>query len=102
MKYIFHRRWNQSPANDGQSTCGAVNIQGKLADLSCNAREGYICQYQSPGHYFHFYLRIISLQYFTDQHIFVKYLLMKKYNVHLGVSLACCCRSTSKKLIEER
>ncbi|XP_060569254.1 macrophage mannose receptor 1-like [Ruditapes philippinarum] len=42
-------RWNQSPANDGQSTCGAVNIQGKLADLNCKANEGYICQYPSSG-----------------------------------------------------
>ncbi|XP_045188655.2 macrophage mannose receptor 1-like [Mercenaria mercenaria] len=41
-------QWNQSPANDGQSKCGAVNIQGKLADLNCKAREGYICHYHSP------------------------------------------------------
>ncbi|KAL4231624.1 carbohydrate binding [Mactra antiquata] len=42
-------QWNQSPANDGQSKCAAVNIQGKVADLACNARQGYICKYPSTN-----------------------------------------------------
>lgn len=44
---LLHRIWNKSPANDGQSNCGAINIQGKLADLNCKAEEGYICRYAS-------------------------------------------------------
>ncbi|XP_052772266.1 C-type mannose receptor 2-like isoform X2 [Mya arenaria] len=42
-------QWNQSPANDGQSTCGSVNVQGKLADLTCQAREGFVCKVATTG-----------------------------------------------------
>lgn len=35
--------WNSSPANDGQSNCGGINLKGKMSDISCNSRQGYIC-----------------------------------------------------------
>ena len=46
---LFSRSWNQSPANDGKSNCGGINIQGKMSDASCNSKQGYICDIDLPG-----------------------------------------------------
>ncbi|KAL4231626.1 chromatin-modulating protein mrc1 [Mactra antiquata] len=41
--------WAQAPTNDGQAKCASVNIQGKLSDLKCGMRQGYICKYPSTN-----------------------------------------------------
>ena len=53
LKYVVlynFSTWNSSPTNDGQSNCGGINLQGKMSDISCNSRQGYICNIElSPG-----------------------------------------------------
>lgn len=45
MHVLIHSsKWNQSPANDGVANCAGVNVQGKIADLSCGTKQGYICK----------------------------------------------------------
>ena len=48
--HCTYSSWNQSPVQDGHSECAGINVQGKMEDISCYSRQGYICKY-SPGEF---------------------------------------------------